>query len=186
MLYVLGSIIVVLILFIIGVTYSYMQDSKKNAEKQSSLNEQARHIQSLFKEQADKLTNDGLVSPQVRHKYSSLSSNFFVFQTINETNLTFLQSLTDIFSTIMEVISSTPESEELINQIEATAQKIPTQARDFSTNFYANIAPKLLAELLNGVQSLNQETDELEDEEEETESDEGAEDSAPEQEENKA
>lgn len=162
MLYVVGAILTVIILFIIGVSYSQMQDSKKQEEKQSSLNEQVRQIQNSFREQASKLSNEGLVTPQVRHKYTSIASNFFVFQSINESNLIYLQSLTDMFSTLMEVINNTPESEELINHLEQTAHKIPAQARDFTAHFYANVAPKLIAELMKNIEAIGQAPDEEE------------------------
>lgn len=171
MLFVVGAILVVIVLFIIGVSYSQMQDNKKQEEKLLSLNEQARQIQNSFREQATKLSNEGLVTPQVRHKYSSISSNFFVFQSINESNLLYLQSLTDMFSTLMELINNTPESEELINYLEETAHKIPAQARDFSAHFYANLAPKLIAELMKNIESLSEPSEEDEQEIEETEQD---------------
>lgn len=160
MLYVVGVILAVIILFIIGVSYSQVQDNKKQEEKQMSLNEQVRQIQNSFREQANKLSNEGLVTPQVRHKYTSIASNFFVFQSINESNLLYLQSLTDMFSTLMEVINNTAESEELINHLEETANKIPAQARDFTAHFYANVAPRLISELMKNIEALNQDPEE--------------------------
>ena len=163
MLYVVGALTFFIILLIIGVSFSQMQAAKKEQEKQLSLGEQARKIQTFFREQSAKLSNEGLVSPQIRHKYSSLASNFFVFQSINESNLTYLQSLTDLFVGLIELIDNTPDSEQLVEHIEATAHKIPAQARDFSAHFYANVAPKLISELIHNIKSLEQ----LEDTEEE-------------------
>lgn len=156
MLYVVGAIIFVIVLLIIGVSYSQMQDAKKEEEKQVSLGELARQTQNQYRDLAKTLTDSGLVSPQTRHKFSSISSNFFVFQSINESNITYLQSLTELFSTLIEVIENTPETEQLINEIELTAHKIPTQARDFTSEFYISIAPKLLSDLVKAIELINQ------------------------------
>ena len=183
MLYVVGVILTVIILFIIGVSYSQVQDSKKQEEKQMSLNEQVRQIQNSFREQANKLSNEGLVTPQVRHKYTSIASNFFVFQSINESNLLYLQSLTDMFSTLMEVINNTAESEELINYLEETASKIPSQARDFTAHFYANQAPRLISELMKNIEAIGQDPEE-EEEVKEGETQNGEEENAEQNDEN--
>ena len=154
MLFIVGGILLVIFILIFAVTFSQLHQKKLQQERLYAMSERARRYKNAFKEQANKLSSLGLASPQIKHKYTSLANNFFVFQSINEANLTFLKSLTDMFNNLMETINSTPHSEELINVIEQTAEKIPTSARDFSSSFYANTAPKLISELISQIQAI--------------------------------
>lgn len=165
MLYVVGTIAVVIILITIVVTYSQMQVAKEQELKLKALNESARQLQSQFREEANKLTQDGLVSSQVRQKYASLGCNYFVFQSINDANVNHLKSVTELFKGLIRVINSKPVSDELVHLIESGAKRIPYEARDFSSNFYTTTVPKLISDLTATIEAI--EVEELSEESEE-------------------
>lgn len=154
MLYVVGTIAVVIILITIMVTYSQMKVAKEQELKLKALNESARQLQSQFREEASKLSQDGLASAQVKQKYASLGSNYFVFQTINDTNVNHLKSVIELFTGLIRVIRNTPVCDELINLIESGSKRIPYEARDFSTSFYTTIVPKLMSDLTATIQAI--------------------------------
>lgn len=154
MLYVVGTIAVVIILITIVVTYSQMQVAKEQELKLKALNESARQLQSQFREEANKLTQDGLVSAQVKQKYASLGSNYFVFQSINDANVSQLKSVTELFTGLIRAIKSKPVGDELIHLIESGAKRIPYEARDFSSSFYATTVPKLISDLTATIEAI--------------------------------
>lgn len=161
---VIGIVIVVLLVLIVGVSYLQMQDNKKHKAKIASMSEQSKKYQNQFKEQANKLVELELASTSTKQKFNLLSTNFFVFQTINESNLSYLESLLTLFSNLIELISHTPASDQLKEAIELSANKIPISAVDFSTSFYATKVPLILAELRKSVEGLA-EIQEIDDEE---------------------
>lgn len=154
MLYVVGTVAVVIILITIAITYSQMQVAKEQELKLKALNESARQLQSKFREEANKLSQDGLVSAQVKQKYASLGSNYFVFQPINDTNVAHLKSVTELFTALVRAIQNTRVCDELIHLIESGAKRIPYEARDFSSSFYLTTAPKLLTDLTASIEGI--------------------------------
>lgn len=154
MLFIVGGILLVIFILIFAVTFSQLHEKKLQQERLYAMSEKARRYKNAFKDQADKLAGLGLATPQIKHKYTSLANNFFVFQSINDANLTFLKSLTDMFDKLMETISNTPVSDDLIRVIEETAEKIPVSARDFTSSFYANTAPKLISDLISTIEAI--------------------------------
>lgn len=154
MLYVVGTVAVVIILITIAVTYSQMQIAKEQELKIKALNESARKLQAQFREEANKLTQDGIVSAQVKHKYASLGSNYFVFQPINDANVAHLKSVTELFSALVRASLHTKVCDELIHLLESGSKRIPYEARDFSSTFYATTAPKLLTDLTASIEGI--------------------------------
>lgn len=154
MLFIVGGILLVIFILIFAVTFTQLHQKKLQQEKLYAMSEKARRYKNAFKDQASKMSSLGLATPQIKHKYTSLANNFFVFQSVNEANLSFLKSLTDMFDKLMETINSTPVSDDLIKVIEDTAEKIPVSARDFNSSFYANTAPKLISDLISNIEAI--------------------------------
>lgn len=154
MLFIVGGILLVIFILIFAVTFTQLHQKKLQQEKLYAMSEKARRYKNTFKDQANKMSSLGLATPQIKHKYTSLANNFFVFQSVNEANLSFLKSLTDMFDKLMGTINSTPVSDDLIKVIEDTAEKIPVSARDFNSSFYANTAPKLISDLISNIEAI--------------------------------
>ena len=185
MFYIVGGILLVIIFLVIGVSFSQIQEKKRQQERIRAMAEKARRIKESFKQQANVLTADGLVSTQVKQKYTSLVNNFFVFQSINEKNIAYLQSFNELFSSCMSTVRDTPVSDELISLIEVTANQIPVSARDFNAGFYSGLAPKLISNLIESIENLESEpedeeiivnTEELEEQNKEVQLDENSQD----------
>jgi len=149
-----SAIVAIIFILIAGVVYSHVQTSRKNAAKQRSLLEESRELQHEFKLQVQFLFDAEIIDRLQKQRFTYLATNFFVFQTINDKNITNLMTMTKYFTDITTKAMNVEMSEQLISVFSQAAAIIPTGATGFTQSFYSVNVAKMILDLNQNVDRL--------------------------------
>lgn len=133
-----------------------MRDAWVFETKKKPLHQQFRNIQSSYKELVLPLYTNDVINSTEKQKLNSLVSNFFVFQTLNESNVEYLLFTIDSCKTAFEqcLIANTQYPEEFPSILEKFMNFIPSGARNFDFEFYHSSFPRALESLAASIQKL--------------------------------
>ena len=125
--------------------------------KKKPLNQQFRNIQSSYKEIVLPLYTHDVINLPQKQKLHSLVSNFFVFQSLNESNIDYLLFTVESCKTTFEqcLIANEQYPEQFPPILEKLINFIPSGARDFDFEFYHSSFPMALESLAASIQKLS-------------------------------
>lgn len=123
-----------------------MRDAKKLAAKNKSLNKEVRDIQAGFKETVLPLYTENIVNNTSKQRLTSIATNFFVYQSVNEHNIGRLISTLSSCSYTFDqcLISNVEYPDQFPELFDRFILSIPVSARDFSSHFYDSTLPTIL------------------------------------------
>ena len=149
-----SAIAAIIFILIVGMVYSQMQNSKKSADKHRSLLAESRELQNEFKLQLQFLIDAEIIDNLQKQRLAYLASNFFVFQTINDKNMTNMMTMTKYFTDITTKAMNIEMSDQLVSVFSQAASIIPTGATGFTPTFYSVNVTKMLMDLNQNIDRL--------------------------------
>lgn len=157
MILILLCILVVVFIFFITVTLLKMREAWVYETKKKPLHQQFRNIQKSYKDIVLPLYTNDLINSTEKQKLSSLVSNFFVFQPLNDANIDYLVFTVESCKTAFEqcIIANTQYPDQLPAILERLINFIPSGARDFDSEFYHSSFPRALETLAASIQKLS-------------------------------
>jgi len=125
--------------------------------KKKPLHQQFRNIQSSYKEIVLPLYTHDVINLAEKQKLNALVSNFFVFQTLNESNIEYLLFTVESCKTAFEqcLIANEQYPDQFPPIFEKLINFIPSGARDFDSEFYHSAFPRALESLAASIQKLS-------------------------------
>lgn len=162
-------VIVAMLLVLVGLLYySRLKTERESTNKKSDLKNQVKQLQSSFQESTKTLLIQQMITPAEKDKIYAIANNYFVFQPVNDDNLTHMESLLVQFSGIIsqEMFAGEAMVDAFKLRLKAFAERLPAEPRGFSRSFYRDQLPGMLALLEERPMDLVAETapDELVDE----------------------
>lgn len=163
------SIFSIILLAVLLVIYRRLQQAKAETAKLLSLNNSVKQLQDKHSELLRRLSDAELIDSHCRQKLLAFSNNYFIFQPINEVNLSKYVELIDLLHASIEQELENPDyNADTFNQyLKQLSEKIPTEPRDFSSGYYTHFAPDLVRELAQALakqtnlESLDSENNEV-------------------------
>lgn len=157
----MGSILFWLLVVVVAVSF-YLITKKQKAiqnlkDKQVSLNHSARLLQERYKQTIAQINELGILEAEGKRRLVALVNNYFVFQPINQVNLSHLSDLVDLFvEPINRYFETHVEASEQLTELLLTlGNHLPEDTRSYSAEFYLNRAPSLLYDFSMQVENLS-------------------------------
>ena len=141
-------VIVAMLLVLVGLLYySRLKTERESTNKKSDLKAQVKELQSSFQESAKTLLIQQMITPAEKDKIYAIANNYFVFQPVNDDNLTHMESLLVQFSGIIsqEMFAGEAMVDAFKQRLKAFAERLPGDARGYSRSFYREQLPGMLA-----------------------------------------
>lgn len=156
----MGTFFIILLLAGAGfagfLMYTRLQEAKAQTQKLLTLNSTVRDIQHRFRDVVVGLFQKQIIDIHAKQKLLSLANNYFIYQTINQVNISHLVDITDTFmNTIAERTETEHCNDERLAELLATlADHIPTSTRSFNAEYYLNYVPGLIYEFSEKVHEM--------------------------------
>lgn len=131
---------VLVMLVIVWVAYSNIQEEKKKKERARLLSIAAKDTQANYKALITPLADRGYINSNQRHRLNGIANNFFVFQSVSENNIKALGNITTKMSLIVESAKRLADIDEAKAKtlLESLCQATPETARECTTYFYSS------------------------------------------------
>lgn len=173
------AIVFIIIFFVILImVWSRYSELKQKELKKKSLGHDIREQQKSFRTLLQGLVNDQLIAAPHKQGLSMLINNYFVYQPINNVNVSHFNELYNSLVLSVAKLKDTPHDNKIKIAVafHELALELPINTSDYTARFYLDVAPILADQLLTRIdeliaieqQSLNQENNSAEDIIEET------------------
>jgi hypothetical protein len=157
MVFVILCILSVIFLFFITITLLKMRETWIYETTRKPLSQKYRDIQGEFRGLISPLERDNIINGTTKQRLTTIATNFFVFQPLNEDNITRLVLVADsckgIFEQCLQVNSEYPD--QLPEVFQRFIDSIPISARDFDADFYDYVLPDAFEALSFSIQTLS-------------------------------
>lgn len=157
MIFIILCILSVIFFFFITITVLKMRETWIYETKSKPLSQKFRNIQAAFRKQVLPLEGDDIINASTKQRLTTIATNFFVFQTLNEDNIARLlfivESCKGVFEQCLQANANYPD--QLPEVFEQFMDYIPVSARDFDADFYDYSLPQALETLTFSIQKLS-------------------------------
>lgn len=157
MLSVIGYILLVVVIALVA-AYFYVESQRKKAiqAQKRAISLRVSKIKNRYKDELLAFVEQELITIPQHEVLYRIANNFFIFQPINDKSIEYCEfTLNNIIGAFLNITPSTPNYEELKEQITIFVSKLPMQSREFNPNFYRSKLPSLTEQLIAAKEEIN-------------------------------